>query len=502
MAHAFDVGFYGKLPSHGDFLRRRLPDGFTQAWDGWLQDGLADSREALGDRWLETYLTSPAWRFASTPDAIGPAPMAGVMVPSVDRVGRYFYITIAASLPAGVLPGVAATRAADFFEHAEQLAIEAVSADALDLEAFDQRVRQLSERLEGLTVPPAVRLDPSAADLLAGDGTAQWHLAIGSPPQLAETYQQLLWERLAAVTPAHVLWWTNGSLAVEPSSLVTTGLPDPAGFSAMLDGSWAARRWRSVPVRLSANTVESDTLLDDLMPPRFRSAGATNVGCVRSLNQDAYLERSEVGVWAVADGMGGHSDGEVASRMVCDALADFVPHASFDQTIGEADQRMQDVNAFLVRAANRPVHAVKSGSTVVALLARGSRCAVLWAGDSRVYRWRGGQFERLTRDHSLAEACGDASTAITRAVGGDTGLMLDVVRDRVHAGDRYLLCSDGLTRSLADAEIGAWMAHADLGGAVEGLIRATLEAGAPDNVTALIVEAFSEDLCDRRSSPV
>lgn len=490
MSHAFDVGFYGKLPSHGDFLQRRVVDGFVERWDGWLQECLAASRESLGERWLDTYLTSPAWRFCAAPGAIGPSGVIGVMVPSVDRVGRYFYITIAAPLPAWVQPGSAATRAAGFFDAAEQLAIEAVSSDRLDLESFDDRVCALGERLDVLTVPPTVLLDASSAEVLADAGIARWHVPIGSPALLADAYQQVLWERLDAVYPAHVLWWTEGSAAVEPSSLVTSGLPDPEGFAAMLDGTWSARRWRSVPARLSAHTVESDTLVDDLTPPRFRSAAATDVGRVRTQNQDAYLERSEAGVWAVADGMGGHSDGEIASRMVCDALADFVPHASFEQTIGEADQRMQQVNEYLVRAAHRPNHAVKSGSTVVALLARGSRCAVLWAGDSRVYRWRDGRLEMLTKDHSLGDANGMATTAITRAVGGEAGLMLDVIKERVQAGDRFLLCSDGLTRSLRDSEIGGWMAREDLRAAVDGLIHATLDAGAPDNVTALIVEAF------------
>jgi type VI secretion system protein ImpM len=473
----FDVGFYGKLPSHGDFLRRRVSDAFVAAWDAWLQECLAESRDSLGDRWLDTFVTSPVWSFACAPGAAGPSAVAGVMAPSVDRVGRYFYVTVAATLPSSVLPGMAASQAAGFFKAAEDLVIEAVSGDGLDLEGFDDRVRSLRDELQPLTVPCAVGLDAhAAAHLLAGGNPDGWHLPLGPQAELDEVFQQVLWSRLAEVFPPQTLWWTAGSAAVEPSSLVTAGLPAPDSFAATLDGTWPARRWRSVPADLRAAAVESGSLLEELTPPRFRSAGATDVGRVRSVNQDSFLERPEVGVWAVADGVGGHSDGDVASRMVCDALADFVPDSGFEHMISEADERIRQVNDYLVRAASRPHH--------------GSRCAVLWAGDSRVYRWRGGQLERLTRDHSLTDSEGGSSSTITKAVGGESRLSLDVVRGRVHAGDRFLLCSDGLTRTLEDAQISTWLAQEDLQAAVDGLIRTTLERGAPDNVTALIVEAF------------
>ena len=126
------------------------------------------------------------------------------------------------------------------------------------------------------------------------------------------------------------------------------------------------------------------------------------------------------------------------------------------------------------------------------LLLRGQRSAILWAGDSRAYRWRAGTLEQLTRDHSLA-ALGPITAAessvITRAVGVDIDLTLDVHRDAVRPDDRFLLCSDGLTRVIPEEEIRNWLQSPDIHTAVEGLIKATLNAGAPDNVTVLIAEA-------------
>jgi serine/threonine protein phosphatase PrpC len=176
--------------------------------------------------------------------------------------------------------------------------------------------------------------------------------------------------------------------------------------------------------------------------------------------------------------------------MVCDALAEVVPDSSFEDLVETTSRRIGEVNDQLVRAATRPVNAVHSGSTVVTLLARGTRCVVLWAGDSRAYRWRGGRLERLTRDHSLAEVDGVESHAITRAVGGEPTLDLDVHRDRVHPGDRFLLCSDGLTRTVSDEKLQSWMGQDDIRRIANGLIAAALEAGGPDNVTAVVVEAF------------
>lgn len=484
-----DVGLYGKLPSHGDFLRRRTSDAFVSVWDGWLQDSMAASRAALGDRWLDVYLTSPAWRFCGEAGICGPSPVLGLMVPSVDRVGRYFPLTIVAELPPDVgLPGI--TASAVFFEKAERLAIETLEAEYVDFESFDQRVFHLADDLAFLTAPQPVVLEREAAAVLNGDGQACWQIPIATAGELGPALEQLLLQRLSATYKPLMFWWSDGSSAVEPSCLVARGLPDPEMFAALLDGSWVQHQWRRVPARVER--AQAEALPVEERGLSFRSAAASDVGRVRQVNQDAFLERSEVGLWVVADGLGGHSDGEHASRMVCDALADFTPNQSFDDTIEAVRARLKEVNDHLLLAAARSLLGERSGSTVVVLLVRGSKCAVLWAGDSRVYRLRGGRLEQLTKDHSPAPVSGGGrqSNAVTRAVGAQASFGLDLCSDRVRPGDRFLLCSDGLTRTIPEHDIKVWVEESDIQASVSGLVAATLAAGAPDNVTALVVEAF------------
>ena len=305
--------------------------------------------------------------------------------------------------------------------------------------------------------------DRSAAAVLDGDARTCWQLPIASAEDLAPAFEQLLSHRLAATYDPPMVWWTEGSSIVEPSCLIARGLPAPDTFAALLDGSWQQHRWRPVPAQIAMSRAAADLPVAE-PALNLRSAAASDVGRVRQVNQDAFLERAEVGLWVVADGLGGHSDGEHASRMVCDAFADFAPGSSFDDTIEAARGRLQDVNDQLLLPSSRSLLADRSGSTVVALFVRGQRVAVLWAGDSRVYRCREGRLEQLTRDHSPSESGSLAglmdSHAVTRAVGAQSTLMLDLHRDQLQPGDRFLLCSDGLTRAVPTAQIKVWLENA------------------------------------------
>lgn len=233
----------------------------------------------------------------------------------------------------------------------------------------------------------------------------------------------------------------------------------------------------------------------------WRWAGVTHAGNVRKVNQDAYVALPELGLWAVADGMGGHEAGEVASRRIVELLHDVDEAANLDGFVAGAVAQLQAANRSLREESARRGHATV-GSTVAVLVVFGLRCACLWAGDSRVYRYRGGRLERLTTDHSLVEeyiaqgkldpAQAEASPAanvITRAVGADDRLDLDVREFDLANGDRFLLCSDGLYKEVSEDELQACMS-ADLSCAavVERLRSLALGRQGRDNVTIVAVD--------------
>jgi serine/threonine protein phosphatase PrpC len=229
---------------------------------------------------------------------------------------------------------------------------------------------------------------------------------------------------------------------------------------------------------------------------RWRSAGATHTGLERTNNQDAWLALPQSGLWVIADGMGGYQAGDEASRSVCEALTDFAPGATLESSIDELRERINGVNHQLHGASLREVDPVQSGSTVVMLLAAENACAVLWAGDSRVYRLRQREFLQMTVDHSWAAQLTLRGIkhqltdhTILRAVGGEATLVLEVKRDQVQRGDRYLVCSDGLYRELTPEQMAALLAQGEVSHCVQTLLDAALAAGGHDNVSLIVVEA-------------
>ena len=240
----------------------------------------------------------------------------------------------------------------------------------------------------------------------------------------------------------------------------------------------------------------------------WHSAAATDVGRVRSINEDSYLERPDIGLWAVADGMGGHEAGDVASRTVVEELNRVPAPVSREALIGNIERRLRAANERLIDYAAQREEGGIVGSTVVVLACHAGTALCFWAGDSRIYRYQDGALQRLTQDHSQvqelvrlglidrAEAeTHPASNVVTRAVGAAEFLNLDMDSHELGPDDAFLLCSDGLTAHIRDEEIAAVLAavaESPSGGvcqtAAEGLLERTLEQGARDNVTLVIVQ--------------
>jgi len=226
---------------------------------------------------------------------------------------------------------------------------------------------------------------------------------------------------------------------------------------------------------------------------------ATNVGCVRSVNEDSFLSRPEAGLWVVADGMGGHAAGDFASRTIVQQLYsvgfssapdDF--QARFMDRLGQANDEIREHAASMGGAT--------IGATIVALLFQGRDYACIWSGDSRIYRLREGLLQQQTRDHTEVQALIDAGSisadeatrwprrnVITKAIGVSAVPDCDVVGDRALVGDVFLLCSDGLTEHVSDAEIGEAICTMAPQQACDALISTTLERGARDNVTVIVL---------------
>ena len=231
------AGYFGKVPVRGDFLSYGLPREFVDPWDDWLQLALANSRTQLSDGWLEVYLTSPVWHFSLAPAVCGDRSWAGVLMPSVDAVGRYFPLTIAAPIDSGTNVTTVLSDSQQWFLDVEQLALSCLDS-GFDLPPFDQKI----ESLEG---PGGQRSNGGANAHNGGGGGLlnAWRYGLASPTQLTNDCPALLRELMDRLFFTWRLWWTAGSARVSPTLLVCQGLPPPEGYAAMLDGNWQQWGW-------------------------------------------------------------------------------------------------------------------------------------------------------------------------------------------------------------------------------------------------------------------
>ena len=238
-------------------------------------------------------------------------------------------------------------------------------------------------------------------------------------------------------------------------------------------------------------------------PQLWISAQDSHRGVVRIANEDAIMSSPEDGLWAVADGMGGHEAGDVASNMIIDKLTSVtITSTSLDESIAMVKGCLFDANRSILEYAENRLKGRTLGSTVLALIIRNDAGACLWAGDSRLYRYRDNYLQQISRDHSHVEELVSEgiisreearhhphANIITRAIGTNRKIDIDMLTFGIQQDDIFLLCSDGLYSALSDDEIAGCLDGYRVNEAVRLLINKALDNGAKDNVSVIVVKA-------------
>lgn len=236
---------------------------------------------------------------------------------------------------------------------------------------------------------------------------------------------------------------------------------------------------------------------------RLECVSRTHVGLRRKINEDSLFADPVRALFAVADGMGGHEAGEIASTMVTDALRSLPAAADVNELSALAVDALRDVNRQLLDLArsNGDTRDITIGTTVVGLTIASDMFSCFWMGDSRAYHIRGDEIRRVTHDHSVVQNLVDAglirpeeaethenANLITRAVGVHEKFEIEMVGGEARSGDQFLLASDGLTRLVKDEELIAELNSAAPDEAADNLIEMVMTRGAPDNVSLIIIK--------------
>lgn len=518
------LGFFGKIPLTGDFIHRRMNSVFMNRWDEWLKVNILHSQNMLGERWLPIYSQSPMWRFCIAPGVIDDKAYLGIMIPSVDSVGRYFPLTVVQAVEAKAIPFILSTKANQWFQNIEDLLLDLLEGYESVVQVFDTKIAAL--QADWIDTLPNI---PSGLTSL--DKSFSLQLEVNSADSINHSLSSLMLQNLVDSKKGFTFWWNEGSQAYQPNILFSDQLPAQNQFCALLDGSWQEHQWVSLPlanpgqekvqaieetpvdvepqVQASIETeditasypdesyeIEALNSLADLnvdidiedititplataplaaapkavyhKPKKFKtqpeSFGFTDPGNTRKVNEDALLLKPSAGLWVIADGMGGHSFGSYASQLVVNRIAATDISGSPEQALNKIHIALQDVNTHLVEYAQQHEQGV-CGSTVVGMLISQKTCMFFWAGDSRLYLIRDQKLSQLSKDHSVEQEKIDkgliekddpnfsGKNLITRAVGGDHQLEIEIGYHQPQPGDQLFLCSDGVYNEISEQEI-------------------------------------------------
>jgi type VI secretion system protein ImpM len=440
MTQTVQVGFFGKLPVLGDFLSRRLGPDFVEPWDQWLQQAMHMARAQAGGEWNELYTQAAPWRFALEAGVCGGSPVLGVLVPSNDRVGRQFPLTVACPLPTGLGALEVAAGSEAWFSATEALLEQAVGG-GMDLAAFDLAVTDLAATLaqSGLTAPAAADFAMCQQYLLAHGAFKLPLPAAGIGASLAAMCAR----QLARTAPPLALFWCEAT-AAEPQMLASRAMPGPQLLAELLR------------LRARAPVASQPWVAADQPPPASDPLQWHHAVISRESPRQVHA------VIAVA----GTSTEEVDARLASlDALL----------TRDSVDERFRDeLSALLGPDAQQDPRQAPLEFAIFA--PAGDSHAFFWSSGATVFRLRGRDLERLVPE--AAPVAGGSLLDLLQSieVPAGTARALQVMRiSRIDPTDSYLLCADASYPSLS------W-----------GQLVSALDEGTPQYGIERLIEALGE----------
>ncbi|AHF87010.1 nitrogen fixation protein (plasmid) [Rhizobium leguminosarum bv. trifolii WSM1689] len=440
------IGFFGKLPSHGDFVSTGLSRHLQASLDAWLQSGLQAAQRELGEDWERRFRMMPAWRFIVERSLWGPATIAGVLLPSLDRVGRSFPLVIAAQLHG-------------FAEHPRQLYLDdtwftAAEAIAESSAKRDFDINHFTASLKRLrTLRPAdLAENETLQDNASGRGT---------------------------------LWWRISPEDRRAKGFRVGGAPDPEDFPKLLrDNSPAASARRQPETAETPGPV----IAEPHRPLVIRHSHATHPGTRLSVNADALLVSETPSLFAVADGIGDGSSAAEVGKIAVHMLAETGNQQSIEALVQDIKGKLGRAHG-LLQPAYLSSDREPSAASIVVLATLRESCALLWVGDARCYLLRDGMMRCLTRDHVEI----GLRRTLSRAVGMRGHLIPEVRSGGLQAGDRLLLCSAPLPTTVPERSIAEILISAKIENAADILVQEGLIANCRENLSAIVIDVKTDD---------
>jgi type VI secretion system protein ImpM len=467
------AGFFGKLPGVGDFVQRRLPAPFVEAWDQHFERAVSESRSALGDAWQHAYRSSPVWRFLLSPQVCTPSSWVGVMGAGGDRVGRSFPMVIATPLDDPSMATQVLRHGDTWFAAMEHVHVAAQADPSTSVEAFDAQLLALADT----PLVASAAAAPRGMEHVAWQSAAQWRLPLPDSRTDGDFLSDL-WTRVAESGSGWCLWWTQGGGHVPASVLVTRGLPEPSTYAGFLDARHADEGWQSLgvfqepahhrhphqhaahvsvtaPIVTSSRQLLPDDLSElfaDLVPTVSMAVAGSTAQEASTRTESvgaATAYRSDIALALVAADEGNHDP----RRQAAAAASQVANELSADDLANDLQplrQRLLALHPPLRERGEDLINPVPEDGSVIAVHLSQRWANLLRIGTAAAWHWRKGSLQSLFstaaapgEDNALNGDFGDLlftrAAPVASGLGGPAEPLCDEVVCAVEEGDRLLL---------------------------------------------------------------